>query len=244
MTTEGEGTGAATPPMQPQPGAMTEPPKTSGMAIASIICAIAGFCTGITSIIGFILGIIALKQIRRSEGRLTGDGLAIGGIVISVVSFLAALFALFLMVGLTLPALAVAREAAQSARANAMAAMAAQTMVQYHTDYDRAFPPVDDWQNALATMNGATGFDNIEIDLAMNEHLDGMRAYEVPNPARTVMFFEVPDGSETVGGRDLLADEPHYPDGYLIVFVDSHTEYVPADQIDDLVWDPRSDNGN
>jgi len=99
-------------------------------------------------------------------------------------------------------------------------------------------------EEALATMNGATGFDNIEIDLAMNEHLDGMRAYEVPNPARTVMFFEVPDGSETVGGRDLLADEPHYPDGYLIVFVDSHTEYVPADQIDDLVWDPRSDNGN
>src|SRR5689334_4636592 len=43
------------PPLQPAPGmaAPAAPPKTSGMAIASLICGIFG-CLGITAIIGLV----------------------------------------------------------------------------------------------------------------------------------------------------------------------------------------------
>ena len=55
-------------------------PSTNGMAIASLVCSLAGLATcGLTSIVGAILGHVARRQIReRGEG---GDGLALAGII-------------------------------------------------------------------------------------------------------------------------------------------------------------------
>lgn len=53
--------------------------RTSGMAIAGLITSF--FC----SLIGLILSVMALGDIKRSNGRLTGEGLAIAGIVLSCV---------------------------------------------------------------------------------------------------------------------------------------------------------------
>jgi hypothetical protein len=67
----------------PPPHGYAPPPapaRTSGMAIAALILGIAG-CCGITAPIGIILGFVALSSIRGSQGRLTGRGLAIAGIV-------------------------------------------------------------------------------------------------------------------------------------------------------------------
>jgi len=63
-------------------------PKTSGLAIASLVLSITGVCCGIGGIIGLILGCVALSQINNSNGRLTGKGLAIAGIVLGIVSIL------------------------------------------------------------------------------------------------------------------------------------------------------------
>ena len=64
-------------------------PKTSGMAIASLVCGILGFCTaGIASLIGLVLGIVAIKKVNSSGGVISGRGLAIGGIILSVVSLM------------------------------------------------------------------------------------------------------------------------------------------------------------
>jgi len=60
------------------------PAATSGWAIASLICAIAGICTyGLGSIAGIITGHIALAQIRRANGHTTGRGLAIAGLAVA-----------------------------------------------------------------------------------------------------------------------------------------------------------------
>jgi hypothetical protein len=56
-------------------------PKTSGMAIASLVLSCAGLLIGIFGAIpGLILGIISLKAINKSQGKLTGKGMAIAGI--------------------------------------------------------------------------------------------------------------------------------------------------------------------
>ena len=56
------------------------------MAIASLICGILGLCTaGLGAIVGLILGIVALRAINRSQGQVGGKGLAIAGIVVSIV---------------------------------------------------------------------------------------------------------------------------------------------------------------
>jgi hypothetical protein len=64
-------------------------PKTSGLAIASLICGIGGLCTlGLGGLVGIILGIIGLVKIGKSGGQLKGKGLAIGGIVASALSMI------------------------------------------------------------------------------------------------------------------------------------------------------------
>jgi hypothetical protein len=63
--------------------------KTSGLAIAALVCGIAGLCTaGLGGIAGLILGIVAVRKVNRSAGQLTGKGLAIGGIIVGILSVL------------------------------------------------------------------------------------------------------------------------------------------------------------
>jgi Domain of unknown function (DUF4190) len=62
-----------------QPGVRT---RTNGLAVASLVCAIAGFLFFIPAILGIIFGFVARSQIRQSGGRQGGDGLAVAGILV------------------------------------------------------------------------------------------------------------------------------------------------------------------
>jgi len=78
-------------PAQPPPAGGQ--PKPPGLAIASLVCGIAGFpmigaCfTGIiVGIVGAVLGHIALKKIRASSGTLGGEGMAKAGMICGYIS--------------------------------------------------------------------------------------------------------------------------------------------------------------
>lgn len=74
---------------QASEGESSQPPKTSGLAVASLVLAICGIITaGVSSLVGLVLGIVALVQIGNSKGRLTGKGLAIAGVSVSCVMFI------------------------------------------------------------------------------------------------------------------------------------------------------------
>jgi hypothetical protein len=60
---------------------LTGPPKTNGLAIASLICSCLGLFF-LPIIPGIVLGFVARSQIRRSLGTQRGDGLALAGIII------------------------------------------------------------------------------------------------------------------------------------------------------------------
>jgi len=69
-------------------------PRYDGMAIASIACSVGGVLfIGIPSILGVIFGFVARSEIRRSNGMLTGAGLALAGIItgFAVIGFWASL---------------------------------------------------------------------------------------------------------------------------------------------------------
>jgi hypothetical protein len=60
--------------------------KRSRLAISSLILSIFGlFSFGLTAILGLVIGILAIIKIKHSKGSLTGQGMAIIGIVISSV---------------------------------------------------------------------------------------------------------------------------------------------------------------
>ncbi len=61
--------------------------RTSGLAIASLVTSILLFWFyGIGSILGIIFGHIARAEIKKSNGTLTGDGLALTGLIIGYVT--------------------------------------------------------------------------------------------------------------------------------------------------------------
>src|SRR5690606_12612468 len=57
-------------------------PRTSGLAIASVICGALGlFTAGLSGMAAIITGHMALSAIRRSGGALTGSGMSITGLI-------------------------------------------------------------------------------------------------------------------------------------------------------------------
>lgn len=89
-------------------------PKTSGLAITSLVLGITSFfCFGfLTGIPAIILGIVALNKIPKSGGTQTGRGLAIAGLTTGCVGLI---FGTALLAGMLLPALSAAREKARTA---------------------------------------------------------------------------------------------------------------------------------
>ena len=78
-----------TPPpgYQPYGGPMNMAPKTSGKAIAALVCGLVGIlCFGIIlGVVALVLGLSAKKEIESSGGQLTGGGMATAGIVLGVI---------------------------------------------------------------------------------------------------------------------------------------------------------------
>lgn len=56
--------------------------RTSGMAIAGFVLSF--FC----ALLGLIFSCIGLSEVKKSGGTVTGEGLAIAGIIISILGFL------------------------------------------------------------------------------------------------------------------------------------------------------------
>lgn len=54
--------------------------STNGLAIASLVCSIAGFLYGIPAVLGIIFGFIARSQIKQRPQR--GAGMALAGILV------------------------------------------------------------------------------------------------------------------------------------------------------------------
>ncbi len=74
--------------------------KTDGLAIVSITCAIASFVVlpFIAAIAAIATGSASRERIRKSEGRLEGDGLALAGILVGVLNLVLCLVVLLLII--------------------------------------------------------------------------------------------------------------------------------------------------
>jgi len=215
--------------------------QTSGLAIASLILGILGFCTfGLAGIVGFILGIVGLIAISKSAGQLKGEGLAVAGIIVSAVS----LFTLFilLLMAILMPALARARHNARVAVSMNNAKQLCLAVHIFCEDNDGRIPPADNWPQALAPYLGnskdilTSPFDpDAGRVWAMNPNVKNINVKEA---AKTVMFFECQAGSPPAGGREMLPDRPRAQKGYIIGFVDGHVECIPPERLDELIWSP------
>lgn len=238
------GSNPGAPPMAPPPPFSAQPTKISGLAITSLVLGILGFC-GITALIGLILGIVAMIQVRKSKGAIGGGGIALAGTIVSAV------FLLFIPLGaaMLLPALSAAKQRAQTIQCvNNMRqlSMAAHIYADSHQDH---FPAASNWCDELKESVGNSanvykcpaGNSTARCNYSYNSRVAGLDVKNV-NP-QTVLFFESSDGWNLSGGVETLLNEPrHRSRGrkqvITVAFADGHVEEVAADRIPQLRWEP------
>ena len=112
------GAGASTPqaPVSPaMPIAYSGPQETSGKAVGSFICGLFFFLLPVT-IVAIVLGHLSLSDIKKSAGRLKGQGLAIVGLVLG---YMGVVFIPFILIiaAIAIPNLLRSRMAANEASA-------------------------------------------------------------------------------------------------------------------------------
>jgi hypothetical protein len=74
-------------------------PKTSGMAIASLVLGLI-WVYGITSILAIVFAVIAKRDIRNSNGWVTGGGLATAGLVLGIIGVVGAIALIVLVLAI------------------------------------------------------------------------------------------------------------------------------------------------
>ena len=110
-------------------------PQTESRAIPSLILGVlALFFSIITGIPAIILGHMSLSKIKKSAGQLTGEGMALAGLILGYVSV--ALVPLLLIIAI--PNLVRSREAANMAAARATVQILIGAEVSYSTTYPKA----------------------------------------------------------------------------------------------------------
>lgn len=118
----------------------TSLPQTSGKAIASLVLGICifilGFLTGIPAI---IFGHLAKSDIRKSGGRLQGDGMALTGLILG---YLSVVFIPFILIiaAIAIPNLLRARIAANEAVAVGTLRDVMAAAVNYNLRYGHGYP--------------------------------------------------------------------------------------------------------
>jgi hypothetical protein len=123
---------------------------TSGKAIASLVFGLLSFCIPLLAgLVGVILGFLSLGDIKRSEGRVGGKGLAIVGIIASFLGTLFSCGAILVYGGFK--SLEAVQRAAQGARTTNNLIQIGIAMHNYHDMYG-TFPTA-----AKRTPNGSAG---------------------------------------------------------------------------------------
>jgi prepilin-type processing-associated H-X9-DG protein len=224
------------PPLLP-PGVAA--PKTSGLAIASLVLGILGlFTCAVTAFVGLVLGIVSLVKIKNSQGRLSGMGLAAAGTAVSAICILL----LPVLAAMVLPALARAKDKAQSINCMNNVKQLSLAVRIYAGDHNDQLPPAAGWCDALLANVGSPQVfccpaePGSRCAYALNDKLGGKRLAEVD--PQTVMFFEAAGGWNQSGGPEAVLTPSRHRSVLLVGFADGHVEAVSASRVSGLRWDP------
>ncbi len=217
----------------------TGTPKTSGLAIASLVLAILSpFTCFITAIPAIIMGIVVLVKISHSRGQLKGTGLAITGIALPVV--LLPVFAI--LMGILMPALARVRQIAFRKVCEANMSGLGRAMLIYANDYDNKFPTQTKWCDLLIKHAEVPpeGFRcegaprQGQSNYAMNKNLENFSKGDAP--PEMVALFETHPGWNQVGGPEILTTDNHQGEGCNVLFADNSVRFIKTRDLRKLKW--------
>lgn len=190
----------------PAPAVITPaaaPAETSGKAIASLVCGLFLLVFPL-SIVAIVLGHISLSEIRKSAGRLKGEGMAIAGLVLGYLG-VAGIPVMLIIAAIAIPNLLRARIAANESSAVAVV----RTLVVAEAAYSSSHPDAG-YTCTLFDLSGAGLIDPSVASGQKNGYafeLQGCSA--APESMANVKFRVVayPLTRNTTGTRAFCSDE-------------------------------------
>jgi type II secretory pathway pseudopilin PulG len=235
-------TSSAPPPPLTNPATIITP-KTSGMAITSLVLGILGiFTCGLTALFGLIFGIIAMSKVRNSGGKLSGHGLALAGVIVSAI-FLVVLPVFAILGGMLMPALAAAKQKAQAINCVNNEKQLGLAVRIYSGNNTNHFPPAATWCDAIKAAAGSekvfrcnAATPSSQCGYAFNAKLDGLDESKI-NP-QTVAIFESDVGWNASGGPELMIAKPRHARVFVVGLADGSVQQLRESQLNSLRWDP------
>ena len=223
---------AQTPPPMVESAAPTpyggRPPGqvSSGMAVGSLICGLAGLigCLPV-GLVGLVLGIVAVVRANSQPRRYGGKGMAIAGICLGAVSLI---FITPLLISIMLPSLSRARELSKRLVCGAQLQGIGTAVKVYAMDWEDQFPPdFDVLVNSGAMLVGqlrcpTCGDVSGDVHVCY-EYITGQTEGDDP---RNVVVYEKPGHHGDEGGN--------------VLFLDGHVDFVrPYSRIEELVAETK-----
>jgi hypothetical protein len=221
--------------------------ENCGLATASLVLGILAFVTCITSLPGLILGIIALSQISKSQGRLKGQGRALAGTIISGLAVVMIPF-VAIFAAILFPVFSQARGKAQQANCLSNVRQLSLGVLMFAEDHQGKLPNADRWADEIMPYVHDKNVFRCPVQrekdaisgYAFNRALSGRNTAEIGNPADMVVIFESDQGWNASGDISALPAEPRHNRGEDYGFVDGHAKWVARDNAASLVWDPSA----
>lgn len=120
------------------PGGVRLKPETSGKAIVSLVLGICPVIPLAGSVVAIVFGHLSRSEIRRSDGRLKGAGMALAGLILGYSS--ATIFPL-IIAAIAIPNLLKSRIAANQASAVGSLRTINTAEIEYASTYNTGFSP-------------------------------------------------------------------------------------------------------
>lgn len=114
-------------------------PPSKGMAVSGLVVSIIGCCVPLLGFVGIILGIVAMVRAKSDARRYGGGGIALAAIIVGALSLVVSIIGIIL-VGLMLPALGQARNAARQVAVMENMRAISLGLMQYADDNRGWFP--------------------------------------------------------------------------------------------------------
>ncbi|MDR1304779.1 MAG: DUF4190 domain-containing protein [Verrucomicrobiales bacterium] len=195
--------------------------KKSGLAVTSFVLGIISLvgCGLLTGIPAAICGHVAGHKIKQSGGALTGGSLAVAGWIMGYVSF----FITIVLVGLAIPAINGAIDAAHVTASLAKARQIGNACVAYAADHDGQYPASLD-------------------ELRRDQQLDAMTLRSMFDSQPGAVGFALVSGDNCVLIYDLYATRQTRHPKRAVAVVDKNgvtSKIMPDDEFQALLQDTK-----
>ncbi len=202
----------------------------NGMAIASLVLGLVGIIPflGLMGIVGLILGIVALNQIKSSWGRQKGHGLAVAGIVLGAIGT-AGLVLSPILAAILFPVFAKAREKARQSTCATNLHKLSNAAMMYAQDYDDKFPLAGSWSDVFASYEKDKKVFTCPAFKASGGYslygkLEGVSMTNITEPFSTPMLFDTNTGWNSSAPIEEAVER--HNGGYNCGFADGHVKLM------------------